>query len=223
MRCAGSCWTSKRHRLPDSFLPDDLQRLLPQFVLLRGFVDPRPLLKDIKHISAVCPWRHMRTPGGGRMSVAITNCGQFGWTSDRQGYQYRNTDPLTRQPWPAIPENWLAMAARAARAAGFDHFVPDSCLVNRYEAGTRLGLHRDQDEKDFAHPIVSVSLGAPARFVVGGMDRRAPTTPVMLSAGDVLVWGGADRLRYHGVGSPRREPNNPHPPTRFNLTFRRAR
>ena len=156
------------------------------------------------------------------MSVAMTNCGRVGWTSDQHGYRYRNADPETNQPWPAIPEDWITLAMTAADAAGFGRFRPDSCLVNRYGPGTRLGLHRDQDEKDFTHPIVSVSLGAPARFVVGGLNRRDATQGLMLNAGDVLVWGGADRLRYHGVGSPRGRRDASTSAVRFNLTFRRA-
>lgn len=156
------------------------------------------------------------------MSAAMTNCGDLGWTSDRTGYCYRSTDPLTENPWPAIPPAWLELAQRAAQAAGFASFVPDACLVNRYQPGSRLGLHRDEDERDFSHPVVSVSLGSPARFVLGGNRRSDPTTGLMLHAGDVLVWGGPDRLRYHGVGVPRRETGNPRPPERLNLTFRRA-
>lgn len=167
-------------------------------------------------VAAVSPFRHVMTPGGRPMSVAMTNCGAVGWVSDRTGYRYDATDPETGKPWPPMPEVWRSLARECAKEAGFPGFEPDACLVNRYEAGARMGLHQDKDERDFAQPIVSVSLGASAVFLWGGATRTGSPEKVELHHGDVVVWGGDSRLRYHGV-APIKEG------TRFNLTFRRAR
>jgi len=156
------------------------------------------------------------------MSVATTSCGALGWISDRRGYRYTATDPISGQPWPAMPLQFLQLAQRAARQAGFDAFVPDACLINRYAPGTRLSLHQDRDEQDLSAPIVSVSLGLPATFVWGGMARGDKAQRVPLAHGDVVVWGGADRLRFHGVlpvASGDHVLTGPH---RVNLTLRRA-
>jgi alkylated DNA repair protein (DNA oxidative demethylase) len=163
----------------------------------------------------------METPGGKAMSVAMTNCGPLGWTTDRRGYLYTATDPLTGRAWPAMPPGFAALAMAAAAEAGFDGFVPDACLVNRYEAGARMGLHQDKDEADAAAPIVSVSLGLPATFLWAG-DKRTGARRLTLEHGDVVVWGGAARLAFHGVAPL---VAGRHPATgdvRYNLTFRRA-
>jgi alkylated DNA repair protein (DNA oxidative demethylase) len=193
-------------------------------VVLRGFAlaDERALLAAIERVVARAPLRHMVTPGGFRMSIAMTNCGTHGWVSDRTGYRYDRVDPATGERWPAMPEVFLALAARAATAAGFDGFAPDACLVNRYEPGARLSLHQDRNERDFAAPIASVSLGIPAVFLFGGKQRSDRQKRVALEHGDVVVWGGPARLRYHGVAPLA---DNAHPLTgrqRFNLTFRKA-
>ena len=157
------------------------------------------------------------------MQVALTNCGALGWVSDRRGYRYSAQDPDSGQPWPAMPPTFLALAQSAAAQAGFDHFAPDACLVNRYAPGTRLSLHQDRDEQDFGQPIVSVSLGLPARFLWGGLQRADRPQRVPLWHGDVMVWGGVDRLRFHGVAPV---PQGVHALTgecRVNFTFRRAR
>ncbi|MNE33821.1 Alpha-ketoglutarate-dependent dioxygenase AlkB [compost metagenome] len=164
----------------------------------------------------------MYTPGGLRMAVGLTNCGTLGWVSDEHGYRYSPSDPLSGKPWPALPPVLLALAARAAGLAGFEGFVPDACLVNHYLPGTRLSLHQDRDEQDFGQPIVSVSLGLPAVFLFGGLQRADKARRIPLSHGDVLVWGGEDRLRFHGV-----LPIKPgvHPrmgERRINLTLRKA-
>ena len=170
-------------------------------VLLRGFVaaEEAALLAALRAVLAAAPFRHLVTPGGQRMSVAMTNCGARGWISDRRGYRYEALDPDSGRPWPALPPVFLRLAARAAEAAGYAGFVPDACLINRYVPGTRLSLHQDCDERDLRSPIVSVSLGIPAVFLFGGMQRGEPQRRVPLWHGDVVAWGGESRLRFHGV------------------------
>ncbi len=170
-------------------------------VVLRGFartLAPQ-LLDEIGVIIERAPWRHMITPGGLRMSVAMTNCGQAGWVSDRTGYRYDRHDPLSGEPWPVMPAAFLDLATRAAADAGFAEFAPDACLINRYEPGTRLSLHQDRDERDLRAPIVSVSLGLPAVFLFGGLRRADRPARVRLAQCDVVVWGGPSRLAFHGV------------------------
>lgn len=200
------------------------QRLGPGAMLLRGFALPYAgeLLSAIAQIEAVAPFRHMQTPGGFTMSVALTNCGALGWTSDRRGYRYSAVDPDTGTGWPAMPPAFAQLAQAAAAAAGFDGFAPDACLINRYVPGARLSLHQDRNERDYAAPIVSVSLGMQARFLFGGAARGDATLKLPLRHGDVMVWGGADRLRYHGVMPLKDEPHPLLGSTRINLTFRRA-
>lgn len=180
------------------------------------------LLAAVATVAACAPFRHMRTPGGRAMAVAMTNCGPLGWISDEAGYRYGATDPLTARPWPAMPGVLSALAEGAARAAGYPGFVPDACLINRYLPGVGLSRHQDRDERDLAAPIVSVSLGLPAIFLFGGLRRADSCRRYRLGHGDVVVWGGPSRLCFHGVA-----PLAPgsHPllgPERINLTFRRA-
>jgi alkylated DNA repair protein (DNA oxidative demethylase) len=192
--------------------------------LLGGFAlqNESALLAALRSVTAKAPFRHMITPGGYKMSVAMTNCGSLGWVTDRSGYRYDWIDRESGQPWPAMPEAFLSLAINASRAAGFSSFHPDACLVNRYEPGTKLSLHQDKDEKDFSQPIVSVSLGVPATFLFGGVRRADKTERIGLRHGDVVVWGGPARLRYHGV-SPVRDAVHPlFGNTRINLTFRKA-
>jgi alkylated DNA repair protein (DNA oxidative demethylase) len=164
----------------------------------------------------------MVTPGGFRMSVAMTNCGSAGWITDRTGYRYDARDPESGAPWPAMPDVFLDLARDVAEEAGFTAFMPDACLINCYEPGTRLSLHQDKDEHDHSHPVVSVSLGLPATFQFGGLKRTDRLLKVPLQHGDVVVWGGPSRLVYHGVLALK---DGEHPLTgrrRFNLTFRKA-
>jgi alkylated DNA repair protein (DNA oxidative demethylase) len=193
-------------------------------VLLRGFALPGEieLLAAIEGVTAAAPFRHMMTPGGYTMSVAMTTCGTVGWVTDRKGYRYSPTDPATGKPWPPMPECFQALAAEAAAEAGYRDFRPDSCLINRYEPGTKLSLHQDQDEQDLRQPIVSVSLGLPATFLFGGPKRADPTAKYPLEHGDIAVWGGPSRLYFHGVATLK---DGQHPllgRKRINLTFRRA-
>lgn len=200
------------------------KQLAERSVLLRGLAVPgdKELQAVLEDVTGSAPLRHMETPGGYRMSVAMTNCGELGWVSDRSGYRYVSRDPLTGKPWPAMPETFLSLAASAAAEAGFAGFVPDVCLVNRYEPRARLSLHRDQDEKDFSHPIVSVSLGVSATFLFGGLKRKDRPERILLQHGDVVVWGGPDRLRYHGVTALKRDQHPFFGNLRYNLTFRKA-
>jgi DNA oxidative demethylase len=191
--------------------------------LLRGFADTRRLFPLIEAIAETAPFRHLVTPGGQTMSVAMTNCGPLGWVSDRSGYRYSSRDPLSDRDWPHMPPEFEQLALSAAAAGGFPAFVPDACLINRYAPGARLTPHRDADEQNFAQPIVSVSIGLPASFAFYGLTRGGKGRSVPLADGDVLVWGGPSRLVYHAV-----RPVKPghHPLTggyRFNLTFRHAR
>jgi len=192
--------------------------------VLRGFAAAAAtaLLAEIEAIAAHAPFRHLTTPGGHRMSAAMTNCGGLGWVSDRRGYRYTACDPASDRPWPALPPAFLTLAREAAATTGFPGFVPDACLVNRYAPGTKLTLHQDRDERDFEAPIVSVSLGLPVVFLFGGPRRNDRTVRVPLAHGDVVVWGGAARLYHHGV-LPLAD--GVHPLTgcsRLNLTFRKA-
>jgi len=193
-------------------------------VLLRRFALPvvDELLAAVAAVAAAAAFRRMLTPGGFEMSVAMTNCGNAGWVTDRKGYRYAPTDPLSGAPWPAMPAAFLRLAGDAAAAAGYPGFAPDACLVNRYEPGARLSLHQDRDERDHGHPIVSVSLGLPATFQFGGPKRADPLRRVALHHGDVVVWGGAARLHHHGVLALK---DGEHPATgraRINLTLRKA-
>ncbi|HXA35712.1 MAG TPA: DNA oxidative demethylase AlkB [Steroidobacteraceae bacterium] len=200
------------------------ERLAPGAWLLGGFALGRAmeLLAAIEGIEAAAPFRHLVTPGGFRMSVAMTNCGSLGWVSDRRGYRYDSRDPLSGVPWPQMPPVFLELAQSAARAGGFEGFAPDACLLNRYEPGARLTLHQDKDERDFSAPIVSVSLGLPAIFLFGGEARTDKPRRVPLRHGDVVVWGGPARLRYHGVLALKNGVHDALGSRRVNLTFRRA-
>ena len=194
-------------------------------VLLRGFVWPieGELIEAARAVVAQSPFRRMTTPGGHLMSVAMTNCGERGWITDHTGYRYDPVDPRTGAPWPAMPPVFHDLARRAAEQGGFAGFAPDACLVNRYEPGTRLSLHQDKDELDYSAPIVSVSLGLPATFLFGGLARSDKPRRFRLVHGDVVVWGGASRLAYHGV-APLAEGEHPLlGRKRINLTFRRTR
>jgi len=193
-------------------------------VLLRSFACARApeLVAAIGAIADVSPFRHMITPAGWAMSVALTNCGQVGWVTDRTGYRYDAVDPATGRSWPAMPWTFADLAAEAAAAAGFSGFRPDACLVNRYAPGARLSLHQDRNERDFDQPIVSLSLGLPAIFLWGGKTRAEKVQRVPLIHGDVIVWGGADRLTFHGVHALAEGEHKLTGAYRFNFTFRRA-
>ena len=193
-------------------------------VVLRGFAGSaqNALLADVQAVIEAAPLRHLITPGGLRMSVAMTNCGALGWVSDRRGYRYDPIDPERGTPWPAMPGSFMRLATQAAAHAGFDGFAPDACLINRYLPGAKLSLHQDRDEHDFGAPIVSVSLGLPAVFLFGGLNRADKAQRIRLRHGDVLVWGGPSRLRFHGVLPLADGEHTLLGRQRINLTLRRA-
>ena len=208
--------------LPPAHATDE--RLGPGAMLLRGAALPQAaqLLADVQAVTAQAPLRHMVTPGGFTMSVAMSNCGTLGWATDRRGYRYTRQDPQTGRDWPAMPASFIALARSAAARAGYEGFEPDACLINRYVPGTRLTSHQDKNEADYGAPIVSVSLGIPAVFLFGGDARNDKAQRVPLGHGDVVVWGGPDRLRYHGV-LPLKDATHPLlGASRINLTFRKA-
>ena len=194
-------------------------------VLFHGFAldNVVELQTAIREVTQQAPYRHMETPGGFRMSVAMTNCGKYGWISDRSGYRYEPVDPLTSKPWPTMPDSFLKLSQNAAAAAGFKHFIPDVCLVNCYEPGAKISLHQDRDELDFRQPIVSVSLGVPAIFLFGGLKRKDVAKRIPLEHGDVVVWGGVDRMRYHGILPLKKNEHCFSGGQRINLTFRKAK
>ena len=207
---------------PAPALPKDI--LGAGTAVLSGFALNREdeLLSSLMLVVGQSPFRNMITPGGFRMSVAMSNCGTLGWVTDRTGYRYIGTDPETNRAWPEMPAIFRKLAESSANEAGFPNFAPDACLINRYEPGTKLSLHQDKDEHDFTQPIVSVSLGLSATFLFGGLERGDKTVRIPLVHGDVVVWGGSARLRYHGIG-PLGEGEHPRlGRVRYNLTFRKA-
>jgi DNA oxidative demethylase len=198
--------------------------LVPGALILRGFAlaEEVAYLEALRHVTARAPFRHMVTPGGFRMSVAMTNCGALGWITDRTGYRYHAVDPESGEHWPAMPACFLNLAKTAAAEAGFPGFLPDACLINRYETGARLSLHQDKNELDFSAPIVSVSLGVPAVFLFGGLKRADKTKRVPVAHGDVIIWGGPARLRYHGLLPLKQGHHRLLGAYRVNLTLRKA-
>lgn len=194
-------------------------------VLLPGFARTIEveLLEALRAIIEQSPFRHMTTPGGHQMSVAMTNCGGFGWVTDRSGYRYDPNDPQSGKPWPPMPGAFRELARAAADRGGFGGFAPDACLVNRYQPGARMSLHQDRDENDFSAPIVSVSLGLPATFLFGGLKRSDKPRRFRLEHGDVVVWGGPTRLAFHGVAPLAEGEHSLLGRQRINLTFRKAR
>jgi alkylated DNA repair protein (DNA oxidative demethylase) len=194
-------------------------------VLLPGFARTIEveLLEALRAIIEQSPFRHMTTPGGHQMSVAMTNCGGFGWVTDRSGYRSDPNDPQSGKPWPPMPGAFRELARAAADRGGFGGFAPDACLVNRYQPGARMSLHQDRDENDFSAPIVSVSLGLPATFLFGGLKRSDKPRRFRLEHGDVIVWGGPTRLAFHGVAPLAEGEHSLLGRQRINLTFRKAR
>lgn len=213
-----------QNRMTDLFaaIRPDKELIREGVTLLPGFCDSREILQTVRDIVAAAPFRHMKTPGGRRMSVAITNCGTVGWVSDHKGYRYSSVDPKSNAPWPTMPEMLLNMANKAAEKSGFKGFWPDSCLINRYDPTASLSPHQDKDEQCFDWPIVSVSLGLSAMFQLYGNKRGGHPLNIRLDDGDVLVFGGPSRLSYHGVRRVLAEGPERMRDCRINLTFRRA-
>lgn len=200
------------------------QQIEKDVFLLKHFLlqDVSALLQQLAVVQQQAPARFMQTPAGHDMSAKITNCGHYGWVTDAAGYRYSERDPISQQPWPALPELFSSLATHAAAQVGFIDFVPDTCLINSYQPGAKMGLHQDKDEQDFSQPIVSFSLGLPVQFQMGGLKRADPKKRILLEHGDVLVWGRQKRQCFHGVLTL--QPGE-HPllgQRRVNLTFRRA-
>jgi len=200
------------------------ERIADGAILLRGFARPieRELIAALRDIAEQAPFRHMQTPGGHQMSVAMTNCGSAGWVTDRLGYRYDGLDPVSGKPWPSMPLIFRELAGQAAAQGGFAGFLPDACLINRYQPGARMSLHQDKDERDFENPIVSVSLGLPAIFLFGGSKRSDRPQRYRLEHGDIVVWGGPSRLFFHGVAPLTDGEHLLLGRQRVNLTFRKA-
>ncbi len=204
---------------PESGLPEGL-------VLYRRWLDPAARAQVIAGLAQVLaaapPFRPVMPMSGRPFSVKMSNAGPLGWVSDRDGYRYEPRHPVTGRPWPAIPEAvmgvWRALAAYPA--------PPEACLINLYHATARMGLHQDRDEAALEAPVVSISLGASARFRVGGTSRPGPTRSLTLDSGDVVVLGGPARLFFHGIdrvfagSSPLS--GLPEGVERINLTLRRV-
>lgn len=199
------------------------QQIVKDAYLLKSFAlrNQTQLLADLTQLLEASPLHNMVTPGGFSMSVAMSNCGELGWVSDRKGYRYATHDPLTDKPWPAMPNSFRTLAQQSASAVGYENFHPDACLINQYKVGARMSLHQDKNELDFNQPIVSVSLGLPATFQFGGFERADKAVKLLLEHGDVVVWGGESRLRFHGI-LPVKASINVALNYRINLTFRRA-
>ncbi|MBA1232232.1 DNA oxidative demethylase AlkB [Pseudomonas viridiflava] len=204
--------------------PATRQQIGPQSWLFRGLALPviERLLPALRETVSQAPFRQMVTPGGHTMSAALSSCGELGWITDPHGYRYSLTDPQTEKPWPPMPTVFLELAQNAAQMAGFDGFMPDACLINRYVPGAKMTLHQDKDEQDQRWPVVSVSLGIAAIFQFGGLQRSDKPERVSLFHGDVVVWGGEDRLRFHGILPVKADHHPLLGEQRINLTFRKA-
>jgi len=198
------------------------EQIYPDVFVLANFTDTISLLKDANRVIELSPLRKMMTPMGFYTGIAVTNCGEYGWTSNETSYQYSKFDPLTNQPWQPIPDSFKQVAHQAATMAGYKNFEPDACLINQYLIGTKLGSHQDKNECDFSQPIVSVSIGLPAVFQIFGKHRSGQPTNYQLHDGDVMVWGKSARLAYHGVKVLKADPLNPTTKQRINITFRKS-
>jgi len=190
--------------------------------LLKRFANNMDILAELQAIISAAPLRRMMTPMGFAMSAAMTNCGQLGWVADKKGYRYDTLDPSTGKSWPPMPLSFLQLATSAAAECGFANFVPDACLINQYKIGASMGLHQDKNELDFSQPIVSVSLGIAATFLFGGLKRSDKTNKILLNHGDVVVWGGDSRLKFHGIKPLKANSHEVLGAYRYNLTFRKA-
>lgn len=200
------------------------QEIAPGAWLLKGFAlhAEQDLLRHLAHIAKAAPFQQMQTPGGRSMSVKTTSCGKLGWFSDQNGYRYSKINPVTGREWPTMPAEFLALAQSAAKAASFGNYQADGCLINGYRVGAQLSLHQDKDEHDLQAPIVSVSLGLPAVFQLGGFQRSDAVQRHRLCHGDVVVWGGPSRMRFHGVEPIREGFHKRLGAKRINLTFRKV-
>jgi alkylated DNA repair protein (DNA oxidative demethylase) len=199
-----------------------IEEIYPDVYVLASFVETTLLFSEINKIHKQAPFRKMMTPNGYETNIPLTNCGEWGWTSDKSGYRYSKFDTLSNQAWPAMPRAFSELASQAAMKAGFDNFIPDACLINQYAAGRKLGSHQDKNEHDFSQPIVSVSVGLPAVFQIFGETRAGVKVEYALQDGDVMVWGKSARLVYHGIKTVKADPINPTLGHRYNITFRKS-
>ncbi len=196
------------------------EELYPGACLMRGLALPQDgeFFAAVEEILGAAPLRQATTPSGLPMSVMVSDCG----TAEAFRRRWDAHDPNAKQMWPPMPRALVDFAIRCAVRSGFAQFRPDTCHVNRYQAGAKLGLHQDRHEYDLDQPIVSISFGLECIFLLGGLERTDKTKRILLEHGDVIVWGGPSRMRFHGV-----QPLKPghHPltgPYRYNLTFRKV-
>jgi DNA oxidative demethylase len=194
------------------------EEVCPGAVLMRGLASPqdREFLDAVDNITTAAPLHHAVTPTGLPMSVMVTDCGDSIALARRW-----QADAEPKRRWPPMPVVLREFAVRAAVRAGFPKFRPDSCHINRYQAGTKLGLHQDRHECDLTQPIVSVSFGLQCVFLFGGVVRTEKPRHILLEHGDVFVWGGPSRMRFHGVQPLKPGSHLLTGPYRINLTFRK--
>ena len=209
------------------FSDPDAPPALPEGMFLRpgvvDFLGQQRLQAALETVLRAVPPARIRTKGGGLTAAAMTNCGVVGWWGDAKGYRYISASPQTGLPWPPIPDEFIKLIQGVTSESPWPDFAPDACLINAYAAGAKMGLHQDRNEKDFSQPIITVSLGDAADFLIGGFARGDKTQALKLRSGDVLLMGGASRMRFHGVRkiypgtSPLDEISG-----RYSLTFRKA-
>ena len=199
-----------------------IEEIYKDVFVLTNFVNTKPLLELIAKIEQQAPFERMMTPNGHKTNIPFTSCGQLGWISDSTGYRYSKINPITKNPWPAMPREFLSLAEDAAKVAGFELFNPDACLINQYAIGSKLGSHQDKNEKDFSQPIVSISIGLPATFQIFGSTRSGVKISYDLQDGDIMVWGKSARMIYHGIKTIKANPFNPNTKYRYNITFRKS-
>lgn len=183
----------------------------------------RELVNATQLVSKSAEFSHPTTKSGGVYSAEITNCGTVGWWSDSKGYRYTEKDPRSGRAWPKMPKLFVDTLESALHGTSAEGFEPDACLINHYVKGAKMGLHQDKDEADFSHPIVTISLGAAADFLIGGVKRSDPSQSIMVESGDIMIMGGESRMRFHGIRKiyPGSSPL-PDLDGRISLTFRKA-
>ncbi len=196
------------------------EEIYPGAVLMRGLALDQDFdfFAAVQTILAAAPLHHATTPSGLPMSVMVSDCG----TPEAFQRRWDPQNPRVRRMWPQMPRVLYDFAIRCAVRSGFPLFRPDTCHINRYQAGTKLGLHQDRHECDMTQPIVSISLGLECVFLLGGLQRTDKTKHILLEHGDVIVWGGPSRMRFHGVQPLKPGHHSLTGPYRYNLTFRKV-
>jgi len=196
------------------------EEMFPGAVLMRGLALPQDaeFFAAMERVLAAAPLHNATTPSGLPMGVMVSDCG----TPEAFRRRWDPHNPAVRSVWPPIPRVLVDFSLRCAVRAGFPQFRPDTCHINRYQAGIKLGLHQDRHECDLRQPIVSISLGLECVFLLGGLERTEPVKRILLEHGDVIVWGGPSRMRFHGV-LPLKPGHDPLTgPYRYNLTLRKV-